>query len=366
MTDYDVAVVGGGIVGVAIAYGLARSGQKTAIFDEGDVAFRAARGNFGLIWVQGKGDGCPEYAQWTRHSADNWQKFKSELEDLSGIDMGYRRPGGLSLCLTEKEYVAQTRMISRLIDASKGRFRCEMLTREALTDRLPELGPDVIGASFSPMDGHVNPLLLLRALHTSFKRQGGKLRIEPVVDIHWKNRHFHLRTNEATSTTKKVVLAAGLNNLKLAPMIGLNVPVRPQRGQILVTERLKPFLNYPTSLVRQTQEGSVQLGDSHEEVGFDDGTSLRIMADIAQRARRIFPQLEKARIVRAWSALRILAPDGLPIYDQSSQFPGAFTASSHSGVTLAAAHALDFAKYVAEGELPQNLNAMSERRFHVH
>jgi glycine/D-amino acid oxidase-like deaminating enzyme len=63
--ESDVLVVGGGVVGTAIAYGLARAGERVALLDEGDDAFRAARGNFGLVWVQGKGAGTPPYARWT-------------------------------------------------------------------------------------------------------------------------------------------------------------------------------------------------------------------------------------------------------------------------------------------------------------
>lgn len=366
MDDYDVIVVGGGIIGVSVAYGLVRSGQKTAVLDEGDIAFRAARGNFGLIWVQGKGLDCPEYARWTRHSADSWKPFKQELESLTGINIGYNRAGGIDLCLSHEEMKTRAYLIDRLIDESDGEFQGTMLSREATMERLPGIGPGVLGASFSPLDGHVNPLLLLRALHTAFKLKDGDLRVETVADISWSKSVFKVITNKGEISANKIVLAAGLGNRQLAPKVGLNVPVRPERGQILVTERLKPFLKYPTSLIRQTEEGGVLLGDSHEDVGFDDGTSPRVMAAIAQRARSIFPHLEKARIVRAWGALRILAPDGLPIYDQSSTCPGAFTASSHSGVTLAAIHALKFSNYVIEGALPTQLDTMSERRFHVH
>ncbi len=91
MPSYDVIVIGGGVIGTAIAFGLARLGERTAILDEGDVAFRAARGNFGLVWVQGKGDGCPEYASWTRRSADIWKDLNAELSELSGTDLAYIR-----------------------------------------------------------------------------------------------------------------------------------------------------------------------------------------------------------------------------------------------------------------------------------
>ena len=366
MPDYDAVVIGGGVIGAAIAFGLARLGQRTALLDEGDVAFRAARGNFGLIWVQGKGDGCPEYASWTRRSADIWNGFDGEIRDLSGIDTGYSRPGGMHLCLTREDFEERSRKMARMVSASGGRFQCEMLEHDAAADRLPGLGPCVIGGSYSPLDGHVNPLYLLRALHAAFKAKGGHLHIDAVLDLTWKEARFKVTTASNVLSAEKVVLAAGLGNRDLAPKVGLAVPVHPERGQILVTERVNRFLEHPTAFVRQTSEGSVLLGDSHEDVGFDDGTSVDVMRGIACRARLAFPFLERVRVIRAWGALRILTPDGLPVYDQSAECPGAFSASSHSGVTLAAVHALDFAGFVAQGELPATLDALSERRFHVH
>ena len=366
MSDFDVIVIGGGVIGTAIAYGLARLGEKTAIIDEGDVAFRAARGNFGLVWVQGKGDNCPEYAAWTRRSADIWKDFSAELAGISGKDLAYIRSGGMHFCLDERELEQRSRKLARMAEESNGQFAYEMLGHNALAKKLRGLGPTVAGASFSLYDGHVNPLYLLRALHHGFKAKGGTRHEGKVRDIQSDGSGFRIQTKNKAFTTGKVVLSAGLGNRALGPMVGLNIPVSPERGQILITERVKPFLDYPTIYVRQTAEGSVMLGDSHEDVGFDDNTSPYVMRDIAARARLLFPHLAQARIVRAWGALRILTPDGLPVYDQSESYPGAFSASSHSGVTLAAAHAHEFARFVQQGELPMSLNALSERRFHVH
>ena len=69
MREAEFGVVGGGLVGMAIAYGLVRKGRSVVVFDEHDQAFRASRGNFGRIWVQGKGAAMPSYARWTRSSA---------------------------------------------------------------------------------------------------------------------------------------------------------------------------------------------------------------------------------------------------------------------------------------------------------
>ena len=167
-------------------------------------------------------------------------------------------------------------------------------------------------------------------------------------------------------TSAKVVLAAGFFNKTLAPKVGLSVPVYPQRGEILVTEKVKPLLDHPTGLVRQTREGGLMLGDSHEDVGFDEGTNIREIQQIAKQTITIFPNLKNVKMVRAWGSLRILTKDGLPIYDHSDSCPGAYAFSSHSGVTLAATHALDVASYIAkDGLLPSSLACFSARRFDV-
>jgi glycine/D-amino acid oxidase-like deaminating enzyme len=145
----------------------------------------------------------------------------------------------------------------------------------------------------------------------------------------------------------------------------LSAPVRPQRGQILVTERTARAWPLPLGSIRQTPEGTILLGSSEEEVGFDTGQNPEIMEQIARRAVLSFPWLAELQIVRAWAALRVMPPDGLPIYDESERFPGAFTANCHSGVTLAGAHAKLFAPMVAAGALDPVLAAFSARRFGV-
>jgi glycine/D-amino acid oxidase-like deaminating enzyme len=146
-------------------------------------------------------------------------------------------------------------------------------------------------------------------------------------------------------------------------MVDMAAPISPLRGQIMVTERLAPFLAYPTLVVRQTQEGSVLLGDSAEDVGFDDGQTRPAMADIARRARTAFPALAHTRIVRAWGALRIMTPDGLPVYEASRTHPGAYLAICHSGVTLAATHADLVAPWIAGRAAPAELSAFTTARF---
>ena len=364
MCDFDSIVIGGGMIGSSIAFGLAKQDEKVAMIDEGDNALRAARGNFGLIWVQGKGEKNSSYADLTLQSAKKWPRFNNELMALTKIDIGFEQKGGFDFCLNQEEFDERIILLKHIAENSHEQFSYKMFNHEELAKKLPKIGPEVVGASYSSWDGHVNPLLLLRSLHKGFQELGGKLLTHSVSDIKYNDSYFSVQTKNSVINSNKVILAAGFSNQNLAPKIGLKMSLFPQRGQILVTEKIKPFLDYPTGLIRQTNEGGLLLGDSHEDVGFDDGTNLQTMQQIAQRVTTIFPFLRDVKMIRAWGSLRILTDDRLPIYDYSKTCPGAYTVSSHSGVTLAAIHALDIASHIVkDGKLPISLNCFSAERF---
>lgn len=365
MKAYDLIVIGGGLVGGAIAWGAARGGASVALIDEGDVAFRAARGNFGLVWVQSKGAGFPPYAHWTRRSAELWPGLASALVESTGVDVALRQTGGLAFCLSDAEMEAAADRIQRMHNESGG-IGTRLLDRDEVRAMVPEIGDAVRGAAFCPVDGHVNPLKLLRALHDALPRTGGDYLPGRTVDaIDYVPGSFTLHAGAERFACRKLVISAGLGSARLAPMVGLEMPVTPLRGQIVVTERVRPFIDYATIHVRQTEEGGVMMGTSQEAVGFDNATSLPVMRDIAASNIATFPLLRDANVVRVWGALRVMTPDGFPIYDASVTHPGAYAATCHSGVTLAGAHALALAPAIMGNELPAFLNAFSAGRFHV-
>ncbi len=365
---YDALVIGGGLVGSAIAFGLRQKVEHVAVLDEGDVAFRASRGNFGLVWVQSKGMGMPAYGHWTMSSQQLWPQLAGLLEALTGLDVGLEQQGGLHPVLTDEEYAERIKFMTGLL-AQPGmvQYDWKMLDRKELADLVPGIGPEDRGATWTSVDGVANPLKVLRALHTAFDRQHvDYLPLHPVGDIAQKNGVFEMTTPHGVIRAHKVVLASGLNNQILGNKVGLEIPVRPQRGQIVVLERTRRILRTPFSTLRQMEEGTWLIGDSQEEAGYADGiVGLPVLATLADRAVRTMPALRDVRVVRSWSALRVMSKDGFPIYEQSQTHPGAFVATCHSGVTLAAAHALRLAPMVVEGALPDVMAPFSTRRFHV-
>ena len=235
-----------------------------------------------------------------------------------------------------------------------------------MQEYIPEmpLGENVTGASYSPHDGHLNPLKLLTALITALEETGAALDTDQQVEsVAYRKKCFEIKNAKDSYYAKKVVLACGLGIKELAQQVGLNIPIRPQRGQILVTERTKPLLKYPFVTIRQTHEGSFMLGASHEEVGFDTETTLDQMRNIASHAVQTFPELSRLQLVRCWGALRILTPDAKPLYVESETCPGAFVVTSHSGITLTPLHVNLLPKWILEGDAPGGFEQFHLKRF---
>ncbi|MGX9574329.1 NAD(P)/FAD-dependent oxidoreductase [Mesorhizobium sp. f-mel] len=367
MQEAELTIVGGGLVGASIAWGLARSGVKSLVLDGSDLDLRASRANFALVWVQGKGLHAPHYALWSARAAREWPSMAHALLEDSGIDVGLVQHGGFTFALSNEEFSFLRADMECIAVETAGRAPdFEVLNGAETQERVPHLGQDVVGSVYSAADGHVNALRLFHALHVAMDRKGVRYRpnhkvevIEPVAD------GFILKGQDFSILSGTIVLTAGLDNERLAPMVGLACPLKRSKGQVLVTEKCKPFLPCLSPTIRQTDEGGIMIGDSEETDTTSIATSSDISAVLASRAIRIFPALADLNLLRSWTGFRVKTLDGVPIYDQSERFPGAFLVACHSGVTLAANHSLIVAPQIATSALANDLSPFSARRFHA-
>ncbi|MGA0098574.1 MAG: NAD(P)/FAD-dependent oxidoreductase [Steroidobacteraceae bacterium] len=372
MNHYDVAIIGGGVVGLSTACGITRDGTtKVVVVSAGDEAFSGSRSNFGLVWYQGKGDGAQHYVRFVRQAIHEWRGFSDELVRTTGIDLGYHQCGGLKLCLGEEATAARVARISRIADqcSPDEPYECEILDRSQLKEIFGSLrlGDEVHSASYSPLDGHVNPLFLLKALHKQFLLSGGRFfggqHVEKISVS--KAGTFELHTSARNITADRVLLAAGLDNARLGENLGIRIPVVPDRGHILVTQRTRRLFPVAMNGFRQTDEGSVLIGSSTERVGFNDSVDTNIAAMIANQAIRAFPELAELRLQRTWAGLRTHSPDKLPVYAESPAYPGAFAVMSHSGITLAAIHSRILPDWIMKGNTSEDMRQFSVERFSV-
>ena len=321
----DFAVIGAGVVGAAVAYGLACRGQRVVLLDGSEHDPRASAANFGLVWVQGKGPGVPAYQSLTRTASDLWPEFAAALAGHgidpargSALPLDYERNGGLTFTFGEEGFEARRQLLGRLHNESGGASADhEMIDRRAIRQMMPdfELGDEVSGASFCPRDGCVNPLALHAALLRAIRRLGGEIRLGwKITDATRVGADWRLASRDGALTAAHVVLAAGLGSAELAGRLGLRAPVRPQRGQILVSQRMPRVMPLPENTLRQTADGTFMVGATKEDVGFDRSTTAGAAGDLARNALRITPALRHLNVVRHWAGLRVMTPDGAPIY----------------------------------------------------
>lgn len=362
--DTDYVIIGGGIVGLSLAWGLMRRGLSVTVLDGGDGDFRASRGNFGLVWVQGKGLRLPRYAEWSQLSASLWKDFAEELGAGAGQPVPLEQSGGLDLHFSDdtlQETVAQYEALKAQLG---GNYPYEVLGPNALRREEPQIGPGVVGAILHHQDGHANPLKLLRALAADLRRRGGQvLTGKTVTDVTRPDAFLVTCADGTRVSAGKLVLAAGLGVAQLGPRLGFKAPIRPERGQVLITEKLPRLIRRPSLIARQVDEGGIQIGATNEDVGFDDGVTSPGLGRLAAEAVAAYPVLARAQLVRSWGALRVLTPDGKPIYQKSQTMPGACLVTCHSGITLAAAHALCLPDWLEGTASAPDLEVFSESRF---
>jgi glycine/D-amino acid oxidase-like deaminating enzyme len=362
--EAEVVVIGGGLVGVSIATGLRQLNKDVILLDEGDAAIRASRGNFGLVWVQGKGDLLPDYAQWARKAAHIWPGLAGWLKEVSGIDPGLTQPGGIFMCMTDSDLEDRAAQMARVAGRYGGVYDYEMLDNAGLRKLVPQIGSKVAGASYSPYDGQANPLRLFHALHRSFRLLGGTyVSNAGVTAIRATADGYRLVTPLGEVLAGRIVLASGLGNADLGRHLDAEIPVKPVKGQIFVTERVPPLFHTVIEQIRQTEDGTLLIGTSWEDVGFDLETNQEVSGRIARNAIGYIPLLAGVNVVRSWAALRIMSPDACPIYEEVA--PGAFLVTCHSGVSLAAIHLSETAKWIADGAVPASMRAFGLSRFAV-
>ena len=358
----EFIVIGAGVVGLSIALGLLQKGQKVTILNGDDSDLSASKGNFGLIWLQGKGSDFAPYAKWTHQAVTEWPNFAKSLEEISGSNLALDQSGGYEFFTDESEFEAFEADLKLQQTYLGSQSSYEILSGDDLRRTYSGIGESVIGASFCPLDGHVNPLHLLSALRSAVIALGGTIVSNAKVKdvLLTKNDSFELSLfNGNTFSSDRVILAAGLGANPLAKQLGFTTQVRPQRGELLITEKL-PFLS---STIRQVNEGGVQIGGTSEDAGLNDNETLNIMTKLAHHAVAVYPKLADVRVVRAWGALRILSPDAYPVYAQSDEFPGAYLATCHSGVTLASLHSSLLAEWIIDDSNAATLEAFNENRF---
>ena len=342
----DLVVIGAGAVGAACAYFAARAGLRVVVLDRGPVAGGTSSAGEGNLLVSDKEPG-PELdlallsrRLWTEdlgRDAHSW-----ELEAKGGLVVG-DDAAGLDALVAFAEH-------QRAVGVE-----AVVVGHDDLPAYEPHLTRAVAGGVFYPQDAQVQPMLLTAHLLRLARRLGAQVVTgsEVVGLLRDGDRVTGVRTATGRISAGAVLNAAGTWSGAVAGLAGVDLPVLPRRGFVLVTQPLPPLVRHKvygagyvadvassdealqtSPVVEGTPSGTILVGASRERVGFDPTPSLPVLARLAAAAATLFPVLRDASLIRAYAGFRPYCPDHLPVIGPDPRAPGLWHACGHEGAGI--------------------------------
>lgn len=349
--EYDVIIIGAGIVGAASAYELTRLGQRVLIIERGRVGGGTTSTGMGHLVVIADSEA---QLALTRYSVAAWQELSEELP--SSVE--YEGCGTLWLATDENELEAVIRQ-HELYSAHA--IESKILDGEEVRALEPNLRPGLAGALQVGADATIYPPTATRWLIEQARGMGAELwedcevkRIEPhtvvLADVA-AARYGERVGRDARVSARAVVNAAGFGATDLVP----GLPVSPRKGHLLITDRYPGFchhqlveLGYTTSAhthmgeavafnVQPRRSGQLLIGSSREYIGRDPEIDRRILSAILERALSFLPSLGTLSVIRSWVGFRPATPDNLPLIGRWPEVPGLWVATGHEGLGITTA-----------------------------
>lgn len=361
----DVIIIGAGVIGTACAYFLSRLGIKVLILERRHLCAGASGASAALIVSGG-----------TRDSRDPLERFRNQSQRLlqeivPDFDRSIEMIRGGSLMIADTE---QTAMEFQWY-ASHSASDCTYLNGSDARRMEPLLGARVLAALYNPGDFHVNPFRLCEAYLSAAVRSG--CRVEYGVNVQAvqveNGRIDRVITDTGDYHSASVVVSGGADTARLLKTAGIQVPIVPARGQVILTEALpettRHILFFPDHLyIKQTASGNFYLGSHTEFVGFENRITLEKITAYVQALSRSVPVLRRMQAIRFFAGFRPLSQDEIPVIGPVPECPQLIVASGHgrSGMMLSAGTGKGVSELIADGRTQWPIDKFRVSRFDDH
>lgn len=344
----EVAIIGGGIVGCAVAYYVAKAGIDCVLIEKNDIASGTSSRCDGNITIVDKDPGYDSKMSLVS------QELTVELDKDLQLPFEYRALGSILVCDNEAEMEAAREWVKIQNDSG---LQFEVLDQTDIRNESPYFAEDIPGGLVCETDSLINPYLFCYSLIDRAVANGLKLHTFTEVTNITKKEDFHIETTNGTFTAKKVVNAAGVWAPFIGKMLDLEIPIIPRKGHIMVGARQEPIMmrnvmefgylmnkfqrervvderteKHGVALVLEpTESQNFLLGSSREFVGYDSRVDINVVQTMANRALRFFPKMDDFRMIRSYTGFRPYTEDHLPIVSKVEQIPGFYIAAGHEG-----------------------------------
>jgi glycine oxidase len=360
----DVLIVGGGVIGLAIARQAARDGLTVRLLEKGEPGGEASSAAAGMLSPQVDAEEPGPLLSIGLQSRDLFPGFVAELREESGVDAGLNDRGTLRVARGDETLSRQ-----RAFQRSAG-LPVERLERPALTRLEPLLDPSFDSGLFFPRDGCVDNVALVRALRLAAERAGAELRPGSHVARLSVSRGAVVGAETAGDRfpAGAVVVAAGAWSGEVRGEGVPALPMRPVKGQIVcfgpVISPITRVVVGPRCYLVPRRDGRVLAGSTIESAGFDKGVTAGALADLSAAAVELAPALRPAPFHSAWAGLRPATADDLPAIGPGP-VPGLWYACGHlrNGILLAPLTARLVGWMIAGSSTAEGLEAFDPRRF---
>jgi glycine oxidase len=349
----DVIVVGGGVIGCATAFYLAREGARVTVLERGEVSGEASGAAAGILAsLSDHGERPPFFHRLCDDSLSLFDELLPVLAE-TGIDVRHRSAGLLEVALTDRETAA----LKQQFEARKGQPGVRWLDGTQARSLEPGLSPMTLAAILTPGTRYLDPQRLTQALAAAARREGVTIcEREPVTRfLRHSDRLRGVQTLAGTYEADEIVIAGGPWTAALAKRLGAHVPVRPVRGQMLSLEGPPRPLQHIVFgfdvFALPREEGQTYAGATVEEMGYRKRTTLAGLRGLRAAAAAVVPALASAKQRRAWAGLRPATPDALPVLGRLQGWRNAWVSSGHfrTGILLSPVSGKLLARAVVSG-----------------
>ncbi len=321
------------------------------MLEKNEIASGSSGACEGLLLLQSKKPGI--HLEMASESIRRFPTLAAELDH----PIEYENKGGLVVIESEDELAAMKIFVEK---QKKYGADIDLISKELAREKEPALSANIMGATYSALDSQAHPILLTLGFLRSAQKSGAQIFTNTKVQSIelTQGRVSSVSTDQGRIETEIVINAAGALAAGIGELVNLSIPIKPRRGQILVTEAVPPLLKrcilsakYIAAkfnpkiaeaggvgfAVEQTANGNILMGSTREFVGFNREITFNGMHTIAKSILRVIPDIENLHIIRAFAGLRPYTPDGLPILGKVETVDGFIMAAGHEGdgITLA-------------------------------
>ena len=327
----DIVLIGGGVIGLSIAYELATRGASVRVLDQGPLGQESSWAGAGMITPGNPSGAKSPETRLRAESFVRWPDWAARLQDETGIDTGFGRCGGIEL---SPDHSASD------VSAIAAKFQSEGVHAEVVCLRElrtlePNLHPELGEAVHLPDYCQVRNPRLLRALIAACTARGVELSPGlPVIGFDQSDsRVTSVRTPTETISAGKFVVCSGAWSQTVLAQVGVTIHVEPVRGQMVLLDMLPlpthRIIEVGSRYIVPRADGHLLIGSTEEHVGFEKSNTSEAVAELIRFGCELIPSLKSARLERCWSGLRPGTPSGLPYLGQAPNIENLFIAAGH-------------------------------------